>query len=317
MDKLKFDRNSDGATGFKDHIQNDHYMWDYLFFIVFIFLQDKDDDDGLEYYVRNLIDNGDIKWFPMNKAMVFDTDANEEESVNDKITSTETKLVEHVTEQSQPIKETLDEMAVMMKKVSENLVKLDDRITNMEKNGIKSTGGGGGGGGGGEDEPRYKLSIPVTTANKPSNVTGAPPDSKQAVFVQVVDAMNLVKPHLLGSSDPFVSVSIFWNGSKVGDSETIWFGSEHPQWKNDARNTFTIPISGVETIATSVLVAEVNHAHRRGAGHFLGCVQISGADLMTYDGQKQYYRLQKKTGLKGYKQAMVQGDLALTVVIKS
>ena len=38
---------------------------------------------------------------------------------------------------------------------------------------------------------------------------------------------------------------------------------------------------------------------------------------MTYDGQKQYYRLQKKTGLKGYKQAMVQGDLALTVVIKS
>ena len=173
----------------------------------------------------------------------------------------------------------------------------------MEKNGIKSTGGGGGGGGGGEDEPRYKLSIPVTTANKPSNVTGAPPDSKQAVFVQVVDAMNLVKPHLLGSSDPFVSVSIFWNGSKVGDSETIWFGSEHPQWKNDARNTFHIPISGVETIATSVLVAEVNHAHRRGAGHFLGCVQISGADLMTYDGQKQYYRLQKKTGLKGYKQA--------------
>ena len=317
IDKLKFDRNSDGATGFKDHIQNDHYMWDYLFFIVFIFLQDKDDDDGLEYYVRNLIDNGDIKWFPMNKAMVFDTDANEEESVNDKITSTETKLVEHVTEQSQPIKETLDEMAVMMKKVSENLVKLDDRITNMEKNGIKSTGGGGGGGGGGEDEPRYKLSIPVTTANKPSNVTGAPPDSKQAVFVQVVDAMNLVKPHLLGSTDPFVSVSIFWNGSKVGDSETIWFGSEHPQWKNDARNTFTIPISGVETIATSVLVAEVNHAHRRGAGHFLGCVQISGADLMTYDGQKQYYRLQKKTGLKGYKQAMVQGDLALTVVIKS
>ena len=113
IDKLKFDRNSDGATGFKDHIQNDHYMWDYLFFIVFIFLQDKDDDDGLEYYVRNLIDNGDIKWFPMNKAMVFDTDANEEESVNDKITSTETKLVEHVTEQSQPIKETLDEMAAV------------------------------------------------------------------------------------------------------------------------------------------------------------------------------------------------------------
>merc|ERR1712216_449805 len=185
------------------------------------------------------------------------------------------------------------------------------RITKMEQNRIKTTGGGGGGGGGGSfvsgdaggEEKTFKVAVPVTST-KPAQA----PVSSQAVLVQVVDAMDLVKPHLLGSTDPFVSVSLFWNGSKVGDSETIWFGTEHPQWKNEARNTFTIPITSVETIASSVLVAEVNHAHRRGAGQFLGCCQISGADLMTYDGQKQYYKLGKKSGLGNSKQAMVQGS---------
>jgi inositol 1,4,5-triphosphate receptor type 3 len=320
IDKLKFDRASDGATGFKDHITHDHYMWDYLFFIVFIWLQDKDDDDGLEYYVRDLIDNEDIKWFPMNKAMVFDENDNEDESLTEQIASANKSLESMVTDQSTAIRESLESANNMMRVCMEGLADLNTRITKMEQNGIKTTGGGGGGGGGGSfasgdaggEEKTFKVAVPVTST-KPAQA----PVSSQAVLVQVVDAMDLVKPHLLGSTDPFVSVSLFWNGSKVGDSETIWFGTEHPQWKNEARNTFTIPITSVETIASSVLVAEVNHAHRRGAGQFLGCCQISGADLMTYDGQKQYYKLGKKSGLGNSKQAMVQGSLALTVEIKT
>ena len=192
---------------------------------------------------------------------------------------------------------------------------LNEKITNIEENGVKSKGGGGNGGSGGgqqsggnEIEPSFKVAVPVSQAA---------PVPSQAVLVQVVDALDLVKPHLLGSTDPFVSVSILWNGSKVGDSETIWFGTENPQWKNEVRNTFTIPISGVESIASSILVAEVYHAHRRGAGHFLGAVQISGSDLMTYDGQKQYFRLGKKERLGASKQAMVQGSLGLLVKIKN
>jgi hypothetical protein len=64
-----FDRASDTGNGFKQHIKEDHHMWNYLYFIFFIWEQDKDDDDGLELYIRQAIDNNDISWFPINKAM--------------------------------------------------------------------------------------------------------------------------------------------------------------------------------------------------------------------------------------------------------
>ena len=44
-----FDRADDQPDGYKRHIRNDHNMWAYLSFIFFLWEQDKDDDDGLEY----------------------------------------------------------------------------------------------------------------------------------------------------------------------------------------------------------------------------------------------------------------------------
>jgi hypothetical protein len=67
-----FDRNSDVPDGFKNHIKHDHNMWSYLYFIFFLWEQDKDDDDGLEYYVRHKVSSNEITWFPMNKAMCLD-----------------------------------------------------------------------------------------------------------------------------------------------------------------------------------------------------------------------------------------------------
>jgi inositol 1,4,5-triphosphate receptor type 3 len=44
-----FDRAANSPEGFKRHIREDHNMWNYLYFIFFLWEQDKDDDDGLEY----------------------------------------------------------------------------------------------------------------------------------------------------------------------------------------------------------------------------------------------------------------------------
>jgi hypothetical protein len=44
-------------------------MWNSLYFIFFLWEQDKDDDDGLEYYVRHKLYTDEITWFPMHKAM--------------------------------------------------------------------------------------------------------------------------------------------------------------------------------------------------------------------------------------------------------
>jgi hypothetical protein len=81
IDKQVFDRASDKPEGFKTHVKFDHNMWNYLFFIFLLWEQDKDDDDGLEQYVRRAIDANDIAWFPMNKAIRLRQAATKEESM--------------------------------------------------------------------------------------------------------------------------------------------------------------------------------------------------------------------------------------------
>ena len=81
IDKQVFDRAANDPDGFKIHIRKDHNMWNYIFFIFFIWEQDKDDDDGMEYYVRNSIERMDIDWLPMNKAMRLDQAASVDEQM--------------------------------------------------------------------------------------------------------------------------------------------------------------------------------------------------------------------------------------------
>ena len=74
LDKLGFDRASPQPNGFKRHIKNDHYMWNYFNFMIFLWEQDQDDDDGLELYVRKCLEENDLSWFPMNTAMCLQKD---------------------------------------------------------------------------------------------------------------------------------------------------------------------------------------------------------------------------------------------------
>jgi len=73
MDKSDFDQL--GGRVWQKHIKEEHNMWAYLKFMVFLWLQDQDDDDGLEQYVRGCLDNNDLRWYPHNKAMRLDEDA--------------------------------------------------------------------------------------------------------------------------------------------------------------------------------------------------------------------------------------------------
>jgi hypothetical protein len=63
----RFDKESPRA--FDNHIKNDHYMWNYLKFMVHIWAQDPDDDDGLELHVREQIDRLGVDWLPMGVCM--------------------------------------------------------------------------------------------------------------------------------------------------------------------------------------------------------------------------------------------------------
>jgi hypothetical protein len=79
IEKQVFDRDKI-SKGFDAHITSEHHVWNYIFFIIYIWQQDKDDDDGLEQFVRRSIEANDIGWLPMNKSMIL-TKTEENESV--------------------------------------------------------------------------------------------------------------------------------------------------------------------------------------------------------------------------------------------
>ena len=68
LNRVLFERQID-REAFDLHTENFHHMWNYFYFIIYLWEQEKDDDDGLEHDIRQFIENDDISWFPMNKAM--------------------------------------------------------------------------------------------------------------------------------------------------------------------------------------------------------------------------------------------------------
>jgi hypothetical protein len=67
IDKSVFDK--EGGRVFEEHIESEHNMWSYLKFMVFLWEQDQDDDDGLEQYVRRCIEENNLEWFPVQTAL--------------------------------------------------------------------------------------------------------------------------------------------------------------------------------------------------------------------------------------------------------
>jgi len=57
----------DKATqyGKYSHIKKNHYMWNYVFYKVFLFFKPKADLSGNETFVKRLMILNDIDWFPI------------------------------------------------------------------------------------------------------------------------------------------------------------------------------------------------------------------------------------------------------------
>lgn len=114
IDKQIFDRSSDTLDGFKSHIKYDHNMWNYLYFIIYLWEQDKDDDDGLEQYVRRCVEAKDIAWFPMNKAMRLDDSNSAEDdlrqNVQEDLKVLENNMLEKLKQFQSDTEETLDKI---------------------------------------------------------------------------------------------------------------------------------------------------------------------------------------------------------------
>jgi hypothetical protein len=125
--KIRFDRASDEPNGFKRHYKEDHNIWDYLAFIVFIQEQDRDDDDGLELYVRQMIENKDIAWFPMGKAIALESGAkNDDASVEEHLDRLEASSTEALRSQNELLLRAFDKSTENLQKVLDSVQRKQD-----------------------------------------------------------------------------------------------------------------------------------------------------------------------------------------------
>ena len=70
IERTEFDRK---GRGFEYHIKNDHYMWNYLYFIVKIMQTEPEYYTSMELYVSEKVAQSDISWYPLHQAVVLDS----------------------------------------------------------------------------------------------------------------------------------------------------------------------------------------------------------------------------------------------------
>jgi hypothetical protein len=76
IDRYTFDRQ---GTPFDIHIKQEHNMWKYLYYLVYLETKDETEYTGLETYVAQLIEEEDTGFYPINKSMCLDDDDEEED----------------------------------------------------------------------------------------------------------------------------------------------------------------------------------------------------------------------------------------------
>lgn len=54
------------------HIEKDHKLWNYAFYMVHLYTLDISDHNGVESYVFSCFNSGDITWMPAYRALCIE-----------------------------------------------------------------------------------------------------------------------------------------------------------------------------------------------------------------------------------------------------
>merc|ERR1712100_549277 len=76
IDRYTFDRQ---GTPFDIHIKQEHNMWKYLYYLVYLKTKDETEYTGLETYVAGLCEEDNVGFYPIHKSMCLDADDEEED----------------------------------------------------------------------------------------------------------------------------------------------------------------------------------------------------------------------------------------------
>eukprot|EP00760_Papus_ankaliazontas_P037517 PhM_4_TR8476/c0_g1_i1/m.104088 len=74
IDKSTLDRKAARAGGFDSHVERDHNMWQYVFYMHYLTLKDTSELNGQEHYVYQMMKRRDISFFPVGRALILGDD---------------------------------------------------------------------------------------------------------------------------------------------------------------------------------------------------------------------------------------------------
>lgn len=66
IEKYEFEKN---RIDFYFHINNEHNLWDYVHFIIYINNKSLKDCNGVEYNIKRKINEGKLDWLPIKSAL--------------------------------------------------------------------------------------------------------------------------------------------------------------------------------------------------------------------------------------------------------
>jgi hypothetical protein len=129
IQRAKFDKVG-GDQLWHTHIKGAHHMWNYLMFMVYVWEQDKDDDDGLEQYVRSCIESNDIAWFPDGVCMDLQEDAVVEDKVSAQMTVMQREIMKGVSKNGEETDAKIYVLQQELSDIKKLLFNVSETLTN-------------------------------------------------------------------------------------------------------------------------------------------------------------------------------------------
>ncbi|EGR27925.1 MIR domain protein [Ichthyophthirius multifiliis] len=118
----QIEKDSNQNQNFKSHIKDDHYMWNYLYYISYISDKKTTEYTGIESYVYNKLQKEEITWFPSGRALCMNKN-DDEKSEKDVIYK-----LKNIIEKQEEIDEQFDNACQLIEKIQMNqiIIKKED-----------------------------------------------------------------------------------------------------------------------------------------------------------------------------------------------
>lgn len=120
IERMTFDRYAEG--GFVKHIDQDHNLWNYIYYIVLLKNKDPTDYTGIESYVSLYFERGQINWVPRQQALLL-KEAGEGEEIGEA-----EKEVQELRKEIKVYNEQMSNIHDRLEKLSKGITKLKKEI---------------------------------------------------------------------------------------------------------------------------------------------------------------------------------------------